>query len=136
MSRDERGRYTGCGNFEGRPRKVARKNTAQQYRDDFFAAADEDVVIIKNGKRKKIPARVAINQQLIRLAASGNIRAIIEFKKMEKSLTSELWKEKTDLLEQFVKSEKFANNFPEDVTDDVLDALRRVRMVLAEDFPV
>ncbi|MCR6733387.1 MAG: DUF5681 domain-containing protein [Afipia sp.] len=136
MTRDERGRYIGCGNFKGRPRKQARQISAQQNREDFFAATEMPVPIIENGKRKTIPAFVAINRQLVKHAVSGNMRAIVEYKKLERSLTSELWNEKTAQLEQFLKSEKLAKNFPEDVTDDILDTLKLMRMVLREDFPV
>src|ERR1051326_1381810 len=70
-----------CGNPRGRPRKIPRKITVEQLRKDFFEAGETLVPILENGERKLIPASVAIDKQLTIRAASGDIRAIIEWKK-------------------------------------------------------
>ena len=49
-----------CGNPRGRPRKLPRKIRPDQLRRDFFDAGETLVPIIEKGKRKLIPASVAI----------------------------------------------------------------------------
>jgi hypothetical protein len=76
-----------CGNPRGRPRKLPRKISARQLRTDFFAAGEVLIPIIENRERKLVPANVAIDMQLARKAASGDIRAIIEWNKKRQRLT-------------------------------------------------
>ena len=51
-----------CGNPRGRPRKLPRKIHPDILRKEFFEAGETLVPIIQNGKRKLIPARVAIDK--------------------------------------------------------------------------
>lgn len=54
-----------CGNPRGRPRKLPLRISDEQLRQDFFDAAETPVSIVENGKRKSIPAYMAIEKQLI-----------------------------------------------------------------------
>ena len=71
-SRNELGQFEKgtSGNPRGRPPKLPRKISNEKQREDFFDAADTLVTVVEGGKRKLIPAREAIEMQLVRKAAS------------------------------------------------------------------
>jgi len=123
-----------CGNPRGRPRKIPRKITVEQLRKDFFEAGETLVPILENGERKLIPASVAIDKQLTIRAASGDIRAIIEWKKTRHRLTLESVKEELGQLECLLKSEDIMRKFPEDVTEEFLALCRRLRLTIDPDY--
>jgi Family of unknown function (DUF5681) len=78
-----------CGNPRGRPRKLPRKINPDQLRTDFFEVSETLVPIIERGKRKLIPASEAIDKQLVLKAASGDLKAILEWNKMRQRHTLE-----------------------------------------------
>ena len=136
MSRNTIGQYEKgtSGNLRGRPPKQPRKISPDQIREDFFEAGEQLITIIENGKRKLIPASVAIERQLTLKAASGDLRAIIEWKKTRYRLTIEYVKEQLDRLECVMKSEDILRKFPEDVTDQFIAFTRSLRATLDSDF--
>jgi hypothetical protein len=136
MSRNKLGRFEPgtCGNPRGRPRKIPRKVTSERLRKDFFEAAETLVPIIENGKRKLVPASVAIDKQLALKAASGNLRAIIEWKKTRQRHTWDYVKEQLEYFRQLMKSEDILRKFPEDVTDEYKAMTRNLRAAIDPDY--
>jgi hypothetical protein len=119
-----------CGNPRGRPRKIPRKIHPDLLRRNFFEAGETLVPIIEHGKRKLIPANVAIEKQLALKAASGDMRAILEWKKMCQKHTLEYDKEQREYVERLLKSEGIIRKFPEDVTDDYKAMTRMLRSLI------
>lgn len=101
---------------------------------EFFDDANMPVHIVENGKRKTIPARRAINRQLIKKAVEGDMRAMIEWKKEEHKHTREFFDEQVGLLEQLINAEMRYREKPEDVAEEALQIMRRVRELLAPEF--
>jgi uncharacterized protein DUF5681 len=136
MQRNNFGQYQPgtCGNPRGRPRKLPRKIDPEQLREEFFEAGETLVPIIENGKRKFIPARAAIEKQLALKAASGDLRAILEWNKMRHRHTLEYVKEQLDYVEQLLKSEDIERKFPEDVTDEYKAMTRNLRAAIDPDY--
>ena len=136
MPRDKLGQYEPgtCGNPRGRPRKLPRKIDLEQLREEFFEAGETLVPIIENGTRKLIPARAAIEKQLALKAASGDLRAILEWNKMRHRHTLEYVKEQLDYVEQLLKSEDIERKFPEDVTDEYKAMTRDLRAAIDPDY--
>jgi hypothetical protein len=136
MARNKLGQFEPgtCGNPRGRPRKTLRKIHPDELRKDFFEAGETLVPIIENGKRKLIPASVAIDKQLTLKAASGDLRAIIEWTKMRQRHTLEYVKRQLESLEQLMKSEDIVRKFPEDVTDDYKALTRKLRLAIDPDY--
>jgi hypothetical protein len=136
MSRNKLGQFEPgtCGNPRGRPRRMPRKISVQQLRTDFFEAGETLVPIIENGERKLIPASIAIDKQLTLKAASGNLRAIIEWKKTRRSLTLEYVKEQLGTLEALMEAEEIQRKFPEDVTEELLAVARSLRRTIDPDY--
>jgi hypothetical protein len=134
MSRDKNGQFTDCGNPKGRPKAL--KYTPQPgiahciQRNDFFEVDNAPITISENGKRKLISVRKAIYQKLAYNAASGDTRAAIEWNKMRTRFVSEYVDEQSAMFSQILKSEKFARDFPEDVTDKFLECLRNLKLML------
>ena len=123
-----------CGNPRGRPRKLRRKIRPDQPRKHFFEAGEILVPTIEKGKRKLIPASVAIQKQLALKAASGNMRAVIEWIKMLERHTSDYDNEQRAYLVQLLKSEDIVRKFPEDVTEDYIAATRNLRSAMDPDY--
>lgn len=123
-----------CGNPRGRPRKLPRKVRPDILRKEFFEAGETLVPIIENGKRKLIPARVAIDKQLTLKAASGDLRAIIVWQKMCHRHTLEYVKEQLEYFQQLLKSEEIVRKFPEDVTEGYLAATKSLRSSIDPDY--
>jgi hypothetical protein len=123
-----------CGNPRGRPRKLPRKIDPEQLRKEFFEAGETLVPIIENGKRKLIPARAAIQKQLALKAASGNMRAIIEWQKKCERHTLEHVKEQLEYAQQLLESEDIIRKFPEDVTDEYQAATKDLRSAIDPDY--
>jgi hypothetical protein len=123
-----------CGNPRGRPRKLPRKINPDQLRTDFFEVSETLVPIIERGKRKLIPASEAIDKQLVLKAASGDLKAILEWNKMRQRHTLEYVKGQLDCLQQLLKSEDFVRKFPEDVTDHYMALAKRLRATIDPDY--
>ena len=107
-----------CGNPRGRPRKMPPMISDEQLRRDFFKAAETPISIVENGKRKTVSARVAVEMQLARKAASGDMKAIVEFNKRNERFTLEHVKWQLSKLETIVSGEDSIRRFPEDATDE------------------
>jgi hypothetical protein len=135
MSRNRLGQFEPgtSGNPRGRPRKLRRKMDQNQLREDFFEAGETLVTIVEKGKRKSIPINVAIERKLALLAASGEIRAIVEWQKMRRKHTAEYDNEQQACVEQLMKCEEFLRNHPEDVTDHFKTLIRMLRSVIDPD---
>jgi Family of unknown function (DUF5681) len=123
-----------CGNPRGRRRKLPRKINPDQLRTDFFEVSETLVPIIENGRRKLIPASLAIDKQLVLKAASGDLKAIFEWNKMRQRHTLDHVKSQLDCIEQLLKSEDIVRKFPEDVTDDYKAMTRRLRSAIDPDY--
>jgi hypothetical protein len=136
MTRNKLGQFEPgtCGNPRGRPRKVPRKISAQQLRADFFAAGEALIPMIENRERKLVPAAVVIDKQLALKAASGDIRAIVEWNRKRRTLTLEYVKEQLANLEALMKAEDIERKFPEDVTEEVLAVARSLRLTIDPDY--
>ncbi len=136
MSRNKLGQFEPgtCGNPRGRPRKIPRKINPDQLRADFFEISETLVPIIENGQRKLIPASVAIDKQLVLKAASGDLRAILEWNKMRHKHTLDYVKTQLDCIEQLLKSEDIVRKFPEDVTDEYMAATKKLRAAIDPDY--
>jgi Family of unknown function (DUF5681) len=123
-----------CGNPRGRPRKLPRKIHPDRLRKDFFEISEILVPVIENGRRKLIPASQAIDKQLLLKAASGDLKAILEWNRMRDKHTLEYVKQQHDCMEQLLKSEAIVRKFPEDVTDDYKLMTRRLRALTDPDY--
>ena len=136
MSRNSLGQFEPgtSGNPRGRPRKPRRKNDQNQMREDFFEAGEMQVTIVENGKRKSIPISVAIQRKQAVLAASGNMRAIIEWNKAERKHTADYLNEQLACVEQLMKCEEVLRKHPEDVTDDFKALTRMLRSAIDPDY--
>jgi hypothetical protein len=130
MSRDERGRFTDCGNYKGRPKKEKPEPSTVEQREDFFDVDNASIVIVENGKRKKISVRKAIYQKLAFSAASGDTRAAVEWNKMRDRFVVAYLDEQIGLFTQIVESEKTLRAAPEDVSDKFLLALHTAKTLL------
>jgi hypothetical protein len=138
MSRDKHGRFTDCGNPNGRPKTlkyfppiVIGPNLE---RDDFFEVDNSAVTITESGKRKQIPLRKAIYQKIAYKAASGDMRAAAEWNKMRTRFIGQYVDEQMSLLAQIVESDKIARHCPEDVTDKFLETLNNVKSMLGPGY--
>jgi len=123
-----------CGNPRGRPRRRPRKNHPDELRRDFFEASETLVPIIENGQRKLIPARAAIEKQLMFKAASGDLKAILEWNKMRHRHTLDQLQTQLESIERLLKSEEIVRKFPEDVTDEYKALTRNLRSSIDPDF--
>jgi hypothetical protein len=136
MSRNKLGQFEPgtCGNPRGRPRKTPRKIHPDILRKEFFEAGETLVPIIENNRRKLVPARVAIDKQLALKAASGDLRALLEWSKMRQRHTVEYDKEQRQYVQQLLKSEDIIRKFPEDVTDDYKAMTKMLRSTIDPNY--
>jgi hypothetical protein len=138
MSRDKNGRFTDCGNPKGRPRALkyipTRGIAHSVQRNDFLEVDNAPITISENGKRKLISVRKAIYQKLAYSAASGDTRAAVEWNKMRTRFVSDYVDEQMAMIAQIRRSEKTAQDFPEDVTDKFLECLSSLKMMLGEGY--
>jgi hypothetical protein len=123
-----------CGNPRGRPRKLPRKIHPDRLRNDFFEISETLVPIIENGQRKLIPASLAIDKQLLLKAASGDLKAILEWNKMRDKHTLQYVNTQRACMEQLHQSEEIVRKYPEDVTDDYKLMTRRLRALTDPDY--
>lgn len=136
MSRDEFGRFEKgtTGNPHGRPRKVPHSISDETVRADFFDAAEMPVSVIEGNERKMIPAREAIDKQLMLKAASGNIQAMREYYKMRDRHTIDYVDHQLKSLQLIIEGKDRIRAFPEDVTDEFKRTLRLLEMKIDKNF--
>jgi len=138
MSRDKNGRFTDCGNPNGRPKTPKYTPTPGiahcVQRNDFFEVDNAPITITENGKRKLISVRKAIYQKLAYNAASGDTRAAVEWNKTRTRFIGEYVDEQMEMIAQIRRSEKIAQDSPEDVTDKFLECLRSLKMMLGPGY--
>lgn len=136
MTRNAKGQYDKgtCGNPKGRPRKRPYSISDNQVRRDFFDAAEMPVPIVIGNKRDIIPARVAIDRQLVAKAASGDIRAICEYNKRKDRFRLEHVELQLKNLEAIFAAEDRIRMFPEDVTDEFKQIVLLLRKKIDPDF--
>jgi Family of unknown function (DUF5681) len=138
MSRDKNGRFTDCGNPNGRPKAlkyIPEPGIAHSVqRNDFFEVDNAPVTVSENGKRKQISVRKAIYQKLAYSAASGDTRAAVEWNKMRTRFVSEYVDERMSMLAQIIESDKIARHCPEDVTDKFLETLKNLKSMLGPGY--
>ena len=138
MSRDKNGRFTDCGNPNGRPKtpKYTPPTGIAQcvQRNDFFEVDNAPVTTTENGKRKLISVRKAIYQKLAYNAASGDTRAAVEWNKTRTRFIGEYVDEQMEMVAQIRRSEKIAQDSPEDVTDKFLECLRSLKLMLGPGY--
>jgi hypothetical protein len=103
-------------------------------RNDFFEVDNAPITISENGKRKLISVRKAIYHKLAYNAASGDTRAAVEWNKMRTRFVSEYVDEQMAMLAQIRRSEKIAQDSPEDVTDKFLECLRNLKVMLGPGY--
>ena len=90
--------------------------------------------IVVGNKREMIPARVAIDKQLVIKAASGDMRSICEYNKRRERYTLEYVKQQLKSLELIFEAEDRIRMFPEDVTDEYKRLLALLRMKIDPDY--
>lgn len=136
MNRNAKGQYEKgtCGNPKGRPRKRPHPIADDQIRNDFFEAAEMLVPIVVGNKREMIPARVAIDKQLVIKAVSGDMRAICEYNKRRERYTLEHVNQQLKSLALIFEAEDRIRMFPEDVTDEYKRVLALLRMKIDPDY--
>jgi hypothetical protein len=139
MSRDKNGRFTDCGNPNGRPKAlkyIPEPGIAHSVqRNDFFEVDNAPVTVSgNNGKPKQISVRKAIFQKLAISAASGDTRAAVEWNKMRTQFVSECVDEQMSMIAQIIESDKIARHCPEDVTDRFLECLNNLKSMLGPGY--
>jgi hypothetical protein len=138
MSRDQNGRFTDCGNPKGRPKTLKYTPPAvigpNLERDDFFEIDNSPVTVTENGARQQVSVRKAIYRTQAYSAASGNIRAAVEWNKMRTRFIAQYVDDQLSMLAQIVESEKIARHSPEDVTDKFHEALKNLKSMLGPGY--
>jgi hypothetical protein len=138
MDRDSNGRYPKgfSGNLNGRPSKEKRAFTERQLRVDMLMAMEEELGVPIAGKHKKIPIILVVYKQLLIKAARGDVRCMFKAIDLRDQLISEMSKERSELRQLVLKTEKrHAKDF-ENVTDAEIDALNHCREVAEDDNTV
>ncbi|KYG21644.1 hypothetical protein SE92_16395 [Bradyrhizobium sp. AT1] len=125
MDRNPKGQFPKgtSGNPKGRPRKQPHPICDDQVRRDFFEAEEALVPIVIGNKREMIPARVAIDKQLIFKAVSGDPRAMAQYYKRKDRFVFEYVNQQLENLRIIVEGDDRLRQFPEDVTDEFKKAL-------------
>ena len=137
MSRDGKGRFVkgSSGNLKGRPPRKPRIISRAGIRDEFMEASNMLVSMTdSDGKRKKIPASLAIYKQLVMKAVQGNLWAIREYTRQRHQHVTEYMDEQIKLLEEYLEGQRICRDNPEDVSEKFLQALRRIRAMLGPGF--
>ncbi|WP_375161671.1 DUF5681 domain-containing protein [Bradyrhizobium sp. RDT46] len=136
MARNLKGQFEKgtSGNLNGRPRKQPHPISDDQVRRDFFDAAEMPVAMVVGNKREFVPARVAIDRQLVAKAVSGDMRAICEYNKRKDRFTLEHVELQLKNLEAIFAAEDRIRMFPEDVTDDFKRLLALLRKKIDPDY--
>ena len=138
MARNKFGQFEKgtCGNPRGRPRKTPPDISDGKLRQDFFEAAETLIPIVENGKRKLIPARVAIDQQLIRKAVMGDMTAIREYNKRYERFTLEHGDLQMEYLRLIDNAEQNIRKYPEDVTDEYKAMLNELKLRMDQSYRI
>ncbi|WP_146006581.1 DUF5681 domain-containing protein [Bradyrhizobium forestalis] len=125
MARNLKGQFEKgtSGNLRGRPRKQSHPISDDQVRRDFFEAEEMLVPVVIGNKREMIPARVAIDRQLVFKAVAGDARARDLYYKRKDRFILEHVNQQLENLRVIVEGEDRLREFPEDVTDEFKKAL-------------
>ena len=136
--RDAKGRFIKdhSGNLAGRPRKEKRAFTGDQMLADVLLAMEEEMAMTVRGKRKKVPIVVFIYMQLLRLAASGNVRCMFKAVDLRKQLLSTHDAARGSLAQTVVEMEKEYKRNPEDFTDEAIELLRGARELISDPYTI
>ena len=136
MNRNPKGQFPKgtSGNPKGRPRKQPHPICDDQVRRDFFEADEILVPIVVGNKREMIPARAAIDRQLIFKAVSGDPRAMAQYYKRKDRFVFEYVNQQLENLRVIVESEDRLRQFPEDVTDGFKRALRLLKQSIDKHY--
>ena len=124
------------GNPQGRPRKKRRSFTGQQELADVLLTMEEEMAIPVKGKRKKVPIIVVVYMQLMRLAASGNVRCMFKAIDLRNQLLTMRDNARDSLAVTVVETEKQYKENPEEFTDEALDLLREAHQMLSDPYTI
>ncbi|SCB43330.1 hypothetical protein GA0061099_1007252 [Bradyrhizobium yuanmingense] len=132
MNRNLKGQFAKgtSGNLNGRPRKQPHPICDDQVRRDFFEADETLVPIVIGNRREMVPARVAIDKQLIFKAVSGDPRAMAQYYKRKDRFIVEYVNRQLENLRLIAESEDRLRQFPEDVTDEFKRALSLLKQTI------
>ncbi len=92
------------------------------------------VPIIEGNERKMVPAREAIDKQLVVKAVSGDMRAMREYYRMRDRYTIEHVKLQLENLRVIVEAEDRIREFPEDVTDEFKYQIQLLKQIIDQNF--
>ena len=136
--RDDKGRYPKghSGNRRGHPPKEKRSFTKRQLREDILLTMEEELTVPIDGKATKIPAIVLIHKQLVRKAANGDVRCMLEVIELRREIMAEMVKERGEMTEELIATEKAVNENPEDATDLLLHAMQKIRDILNDEYTI
>ena len=136
--RDANGRFIDghCGNPLGRPRKKKRAFTGSQELADVLLTMEEETTMLVKGKRKKVPVIVVVYMQLMRLAASGNVRCMFKAIDLRNQLLSARDEARDMLAVTVVETEKEYKRNPEEFTDEALEILREARNMMSDPYTI
>lgn len=125
MTRNPKGQYAKgtSGNPLGRPPKRPHPISDDQVRRDFFEAEEMLVPVVIGNRREMIPARIAVDKQLIIKAVSGDVRAMTQYYKRKDRFTFDHVNAQLENVRVIFEGEARLREFPEDVTDEFKKAL-------------
>ncbi len=128
--RDRKGRFRNSGNLAGRPRKRKRALSAAQDREDFLAATEEEIAVVVNGKKTKLPANVFVYKMLVKKAAEQDIRCILAAVERRREIMQEDSKEEDKLADMLARALRAYRERPQAFTDRDLVIMEEIEMFL------
>jgi hypothetical protein len=101
---------------------------------DMLLAMEEEMAVPIAGKRRKMPIILFIYKQFLRKAASGDVRCMSKAIELRRQLIAERANQQLSLMQELLGAEKACAENPEDVTDKLIEAMRRAREALDDDY--